>query len=186
MVRRRLTVAPDAHVAGGDAPHPPVGVVEHLGGGEAGIDLGPRRFRLGAQPAGQVGQADHVIAMIVHLRRRRQAERTLLRQEQKMILGGRRVERRALFLPIWDEFVQGTRIDNRSRQDMGADFGTLLDDADANIAPLFRRNPPQPNGRGEPGHAGANDDHVVLHRFPFSHDSGVPICVDPSLRWPGL
>ena len=64
-----LAVLADAHVAGGDALHRAVLVIEHLGGGEARIDLDAQRLGLLAEPATDVAQADDVVAVIVHQRR---------------------------------------------------------------------------------------------------------------------
>ena len=65
-----LAVAADAHVAGGDADDAAI-LLQQFGGGEAGIDFHPQRFRLRAQPAHHIAQRDDVIAAVMHLRRRR-------------------------------------------------------------------------------------------------------------------
>ena len=49
-----LAVAADSHIAGSHALDPAVPVVEHLGGGEARVDLHPHRFRLLGEPAAEV------------------------------------------------------------------------------------------------------------------------------------
>jgi hypothetical protein len=60
-----LAVAADAHVAGGDAAHGALVVVEHFGAGEAGIDLDAERFGLRAEPAAELAQADDVVAVVL-------------------------------------------------------------------------------------------------------------------------
>ena len=75
---RRLAVLADAHVAGGDADDLAVRVVEHLGGGEARIDLDAERLRLGGEPAADVAERDDEVAVVGHQRRHqevRQRER---------------------------------------------------------------------------------------------------------------
>mmetsp|Transcript_46268 Transcript_46268/g.144739 ORF Transcript_46268/g.144739 Transcript_46268/m.144739 type:complete len:512 (-) Transcript_46268:298-1833(-) len=58
----------DAHVARGHAHHAGAGrVVEHLGGGEAGVDLHPELLGLAPQPAHELRQADDVVAVVVEL-----------------------------------------------------------------------------------------------------------------------
>jgi hypothetical protein len=58
-----LAPAVDAHVAGGDALHPP-GVEQHLVRGESGKDLDAERLGLRAEPAAEVAQADDVVAVV--------------------------------------------------------------------------------------------------------------------------
>ena len=59
----------DAHVAGGDAAHRALLVVEHFGRGEARIDLDPERLGLARQPAADIAERADVAVMIVHQRR---------------------------------------------------------------------------------------------------------------------
>ena len=73
MTGLRLAVAADAHIAGGDALDAAVFVIEHFGGGESGKNFDPRLFRLAAEPAAEIAEADDVVARVVHLRRCRQA-----------------------------------------------------------------------------------------------------------------
>ena len=60
-----------------------------------GIDLDPELLGLLRQPAAQIAEADDVVAVVVHLRRRRQPERPVSRQIQEAVFGRRGVERRA-------------------------------------------------------------------------------------------
>ena len=69
-----FAVLADAHVAGGDADDAPV-LLQQFGGGEAGIDLDAQRLGLLPQPAADIAERNDVVAVVVHLRRRRQAER---------------------------------------------------------------------------------------------------------------
>ena len=65
----RLAVLADAHVAGRDADHRALVVVEHLGRREARIHLDAQFGRLLAEPAADVAEAGDVVAVIVHQRR---------------------------------------------------------------------------------------------------------------------
>ncbi len=148
----RPPVPADAHIAGGDATHPPGLVVQYLGGGEAGIDLDPQFLGLARQPAAQIAEADDVIAVIVHLRRSRQPQRAGFGQVKKTVFGRRRVEGRPAVPPIRDELVQRTRLEYRAGQDMRADLGALLDDADGKLAAGSGGELLQTDRRGETLH----------------------------------
>ena len=165
IVLRRLTIAANSHVTGGHAHHPAGRIVQHLGGGETWVDLYSELFGLLRQPAADVAEADDVVALVVHLRRRRQPERLLLGEEQEVVFGRRNVERRALVPPVGNQFVERARLDDRARQDMRADLGPLLDNADADLSLLPRGQLLQPDCRAQPGWPATDDDNVELHRF---------------------
>src|SRR3546814_1535293 len=63
-------------------------------------------------------------------------------------------------------------------EDMGADLGALLENADGDLLAAFRRKLAQPDGRRQTGRTGTDDDHVVLHRFAF-HDPSPPLPARP-------
>ncbi len=50
---------------------------------------------------------------------------------------------------------------------MRADFGTFFDEADADVLFVLRRQLLDTDGRRQAGRAGADDDHVIFHRFAF-------------------
>ncbi len=157
----------DAHVAGGDAGDAAV-FVEHLGGGETGIDLDPQRLGLLAEPAADIAERGDVVALVVHGRRRRQADRAVAGEVHETVVGRRRGERGAALAPIRQQLIQRARLDDGAGQDVGADLCTFFDHADGGVGgELF-----QANGGGEAGWAGAHHHHVELHRFPgrgFGH-----------------
>ena len=134
-IARGLAVLADAHIAGRDTLHPSGLVIEHLGGGKARIDLHPQPLGLLRQPAAEIAQADDVIALVVHLGRGRQAQRVLLGQQQEIVVDRRRIEGRPLLLPVRDQLIEGDGLEDRAGEDMGADLGPLLDDADRGLAP---------------------------------------------------
>ena len=88
-----------------------------------------------------------------------------LGEDQKTVLGHGSVERRAFFLPVREEFGNRARIHDRAREDMGADFGAFLDQADRNLLAGFVGQLLDADRRGQPGRATANDEDVELHRF---------------------
>ena len=102
----RLAVAADAHVAGGDAFHTAGFVVQHLCGGEAGVDFDAQLLGLLREPTANVSETDDVVAVIVHLRRRRQPEGLFLGEEEKVIFRRRGVQRRVFLLPVGNQLIQ--------------------------------------------------------------------------------
>jgi hypothetical protein len=155
----------DAHVAGGDAPHRALVVIEHFGSRKARIDLDAERFRLRRQPAADVAERADVAVVVVHQRRHdevRQPERADLGEPVEAIvldLGRERAVR--ILTPVRDQLVQRDRIDHRTRQDVRADFGTLFDHDHAEIGIELL----EPDGRGKAGRAGADDHDVEFHGF---------------------
>ena len=171
-----LAVLADAHVAGGDAADAAILGVQHLGRGEAREDLDAQRLGLLRQPAAHVAQADDVVAVVVHLRRRRQADGSLRGQEQEPVLARRRVERGALLAPVGDQLVEGARLHHRAGEDMGADLRALLEHADRELAAMLDGELPQADRGGQPGGPGTDDHDVVVH--PIARHSIDPL-LDP-------
>ncbi len=146
MPRTKLSVgcavAADAHVAGGDADDGAVLVVEHLAGGKARIDLDAELGRLLAEPDAQRPEADDVVAVIAHQRRHEdggQPDRAGLGEEIEAVVLHRRLDRRALLLPVGNEAVEALGVDDGAGEDVRADGRALFDDDDRQLAPGFRR-----------------------------------------------
>ena len=142
-----LAVLAHALVAGGDAGDGALLVVEHLGGRELGVDVHPQLGCLLAQPAHQVAEADHIVAVVAHQRRHDEigdAQRAGGPQVVEAVLGHRRFDRRALGLPVGDELVQADGIDHGAREDVRADLGALLEHDDGQLA--ARRRPRAASG----------------------------------------
>ena len=164
----RLAVLAYAHVAGGDAQHGALVVVEHLGRGEARIDLHAQLGSLLAQPAREVAEAADVVAMIAHQRRHddvgdaQDASRT---EVVEAVLGDRRLERGALGLPIGKQRGQSDRIDDGARQDVRADLRALLEHDDRHLVAGRGRQLLQADGCGQAGRTRADNDDVELHCF---------------------
>ena len=163
----RLAVAADAHRAGGDTADAAVLGVEDFGGGETGIDLDLQCLRLLAEPAAQIAEADDVVAVVVHLRRGEEPDRPLFGQEQELVLGRRRQQRRPAVLPVGEQLGERPRLEHRAGKNMGADLRALLDDADIDFAAGVGGHLLEPDRRRQAGRAGADDDDIIFHRFPF-------------------
>ena len=111
----RLASLANPHIAGSNPAHPAVAVIQHLSRSKTGIDLDPQLLGLLREPTAQIAEADDVITVIVHLRRRRQPERARLRQQQKAVLARRRRQWCAALAPIRDQLVQRSRLEHRAR-----------------------------------------------------------------------
>ena len=160
-----LAVPGDAHVAGRDAAHRAVVVVEHFGRGKARIDFDAERLRLRRQPAADIAERADIAVMIVHQRRHRevrQPDRAGRRHPVEAVVLDLRLQRTiGVLAPVRNQLVERDRIDHRARQDMRADLGTLLhhDDVEIGIELL------QPDRRGQAGRPGADDHDVEFHGF---------------------
>ena len=102
--------------------------------------------------------------MVLEARRqqeRRRLEVPLVAEKEEAILRHRRVERCTLRFPIGNELGERARIHHRAREDVRADLGAFLEQADRNV----RRDLLRADRGGEAGGAGADDHDVVLHRF---------------------
>ena len=169
-IRLWLSVAPHPHVPGGHAAHRAVLGIEHFGCREAGEDHHLERFRLFGEPAAQAPEADDVVAPVVHLGRRRQADRAPRGEEQEAVIDGRRVERRAALLPVRKQFVEGARFDDGPGEDVGADLGALLDEAHRKLPIVLQAELAKPDCRAQTGGTAADDDDIELHRLSFHPD----------------
>ena len=172
VIRLVLAVLADAHVAGADAAHRAVLVVEHLGAGKARVDLHAQRLGLLAEPAAEIAQAHDVVAVVVHQPRHQEigeAEGAGLGQEQELVVAHLGLDRRALLLPVGQKLVQSDRIDHGARQDVGTDLRALLDQADRHFVIALGRKLLESDRRRQPGRAATNDQHVIFHRLARHH-----------------
>ena len=78
-----------------------------------------------------------------------------------MILRGRRAERRAARLPVWDQFVEGARLDDRAGQYMRADFRAFLEDANREPGIELAK----PDRRRKAGRTRSDHNDVKGHQF---------------------
>jgi hypothetical protein len=70
------------------------------------------------------------------------------------------------FLPVGNQFVQGARIHDRAGEDVGADFGAFLDQADVD----FGIDLLEADRGGKSGRAAADDDDIEFHGFALHAD----------------
>src|ERR1700751_760219 len=105
--------------------------------------------------------------MVAHLRRGRHRQRAARGPQQKKSLGRRSDKRRALFAPVGDQFIERTRFEHSTRQNVRADLGAFLDDADSELA--FGRSGEllQTDRCREAGGPGAYHDDIVFHPLAF-------------------
>ncbi|MGY3293754.1 hypothetical protein ACVWWP_006821 [Bradyrhizobium sp. LM3.6] len=85
----RLAVPADAHVAGGDALHRALLVIEHLGSGKARIDLDTERLGLAREPTADIAERADIAMMVVHQRRHheiRQLDRAAARHPVEAVV----------------------------------------------------------------------------------------------------
>src|SRR3546814_10207677 len=71
--------------------------------------------------------------------------------------------------PVGQQFIERLGVDHRARQDMRADFRALFEDADRKLASRVIRTLLEPDRRRQPRWTGADDHHVIRHRFTFAH-----------------
>ena len=127
-----------------------------------------KRLGLLGEPAAQVAEADDVVAVVAEAGRQEQVrhlEAALFGQEEKSVFAHRRIERRAALLPVGQQLVQRPRVEHGAGQDMRADLRALLQNADLDVAAAFRGKLLQADRGGQARRAGADDHHVVFHRF---------------------
>jgi hypothetical protein len=181
ILRGRLAVLTDADHARDDARDAPVLAPDHVGGGEAGVDLHPRLLRLHSEPAAQVPQRADETAMVVHVLGRREPAEVHLPvrpENDQLVLGHGRVERVVEFVELREQLSQGDRVHDRTRQDMGADFRALLQQRDRDLRARRLRQLLEPDRGAQPRGAAPDDDDVVLHRLALGverHGAGSPV-----------
>ena len=161
-----LAVPPDAKDPGDNAGDPSILAPDHLGSRHARIDLDPERLGLARQPAAEISERADVAAMIVHEAGHWPGgnRRVALRPErQEAVAGDGRIERRALFLPLGDEFVERPRIDDGARKDVGPDLRSFLDHGDRDFRLARGGELLQADGGGQTGGPGADHHHVIIH-----------------------
>jgi len=164
----RLAILADTEVARRDAFDGTVVVVEHFSRRKARENLDAERLGLLAQPARNVREADHIVAVVLEVvrqRPRRHALRTGFGQKQKAVFGHVHRQRRAFFLPVRDKFGDRARVHHRARQNMRPDLRALFQYAHAKLDAFVGRQLLQADRRGQASRAAADDHHVVFHRL---------------------
>ena len=166
-----LAVVVDAGIAGGDAFHRAVLVIEHFGGGEAGEHFDTEAFRLFGEPAAQVAQGNNVVALVVHgLGHERVGHLGAFLgagEVEDFVAADFGVQRGAEFFPVGEQLVKRARLEYRAGEDMGAYFRAFLHHHDAEFLTAFLGDLTQAACGCQTGRTGADDDDVDFHRFAF-------------------
>ena len=108
----------DTHVTNAHTDDGAVVVVQGFRRGEARIDFDTERFCLRCQPCAHRTQRDDEVAMVRQLRWRRHLETAGPGQPPHFILGRRHADRRRVFTPARQQFIQRSRFDHGAREDM--------------------------------------------------------------------
>ncbi len=87
-------------------------------------------------------------------------------EQVEAVLGDGGGDRRAALAPVGQQRVEADRVEDRAGEDVGADLGALFEHDDRAVGVELL----QPDRRRQPGRAGADDDHVVLHRFALDEN----------------
>ena len=170
----RLAVAADTQIAGGHPLDAAVLVVQHLGGGKAGIDLDAERLGLLAEPAAQVAEADDVVAGVVHLWRRGQAERAVSVRNRKRSSPAGVLSGAPCALQSGSSSLSARGSMHRAGQDVRTDLRAFLEHAHRQLRAAFGAQLLEADRGGETRGPGADDHDVVLHRLAFCHDGLLP------------
>ena len=137
--RLALAVRVHAHVLGGNAPHRTVVAVENLGRGKARKHVHAQLFRLGAEPTAEIAERKRIVARVLALARNRphgqQDAVGVVDEKVEAVVGDWVVERRTVRRRVGKQFVQRLRRQHRAGEDVCADLGALLHEADGKLAP---------------------------------------------------
>ncbi len=165
----------DAHVAGRDAAHRALVVVEDLGGREAGIDLDAQRLRLLGEPAAHVAEARDVHAVVVHEARQRPVRNPVRLRSASGSGSGPPSTGVSSGAPC---AFQSGRSSFNARGSMIAPermcaptSEPFLEQADGDFAARLRGELLQADRRRETRGTAADDHDVVFHGFAL-HDGG--------------
>src|SRR5690606_15467373 len=167
--RFRLAAARAAHIPGHDACDATLGVEQRLGRREAGQHADAETVRLLGEPAAQLAEADHVVPRAPK-RRRHERLRTphappRIKQPLDTVLADLDLDRRAALPEIGIELRERPSIEQSAGNDMRADLGALLDDADRQRRAVLGRELPETACGRKPGRTRADDHDVEAHRL---------------------
>src|SRR5215203_1089620 len=167
-VRELLAIAAAPFVAGADAEDAAVGD-EQLVARRLRQNRCARLLGLLAKPAPELRQRSDVVALVLHRRRRHQADGVIRSEEvHRLVLDD--AEERKLFEPLAfpEEPLEPARVDHRSGEEMRARLLPFLEHGDRDVAEpvgelgLLLEQLPEADGARKSGGAGAYDQHSDL------------------------
>ncbi|EAV43418.1 hypothetical protein SIAM614_06528 [Stappia aggregata IAM 12614] len=173
-----LAVPADTHVARRNPNHVAVVVIEDFGSSKARVDFNTEGFGLLGEPAADVAKRDDIVAVVVHEFRHehvRQAHGASRPQNEEMVVGDRRLDRRVFFAPFRKQLVESDRVDHGTGENMRADFRPFFQYDDAQLFALVIGDLFQPDRGCQARRPGADDNDIHIHalafakRFLFAH-----------------
>ena len=143
-VRLRLSELVDAFVAGADADDAAV-FDEDARGRELGEEIDAHLADDRTEPAHDLAERDHVVAVILERRRHGRTGEThrprLLGEIPELITGHRRLDRAAALEPVRHQLGDAARIHHRAGDPVRADLLPLLQDGDGDPLELLASRP---------------------------------------------
>ncbi len=159
-----------AHVAGDDTFNLAI-FNDGLRGGKARVNLYAQLLGLLGQPAAQVAKADNIVAVVVHVLGHKGIGNLgsffLVLEQENVVPGNRRIQGSAFFFPVREEFIQGSRLEYGTCEDMRPDFRTLFYYTDSQFFASFLRQLHDAAGCRQASRAAADDQNIKFHRFAF-------------------
>ena len=135
--------------------------------GHTGENFDAQFLGLFGHPTADIAHGDNVVAVVFHQRGHGEfgdAQLARLAQQIEVVFFHRHVDRRAFFFPIGDQRIQPAGVKHRTREDMRAHFGALLQHHDIAIGIQLL----EPDRSRQASRPGADDHNVIFHRFAFN------------------
>mmetsp|Transcript_439 Transcript_439/g.1501 ORF Transcript_439/g.1501 Transcript_439/m.1501 type:complete len:248 (-) Transcript_439:46-789(-) len=158
-----------AKIARGNTTNPPRLIVQELGGSESRIDLYSHLLCPGSEPTCELRQGDHVVALVVHRRRNRQAQGEVSEHVVKLVVNTRLNLHRTLRVlsPVRNQLVQTPRFHDVSGEHVCSDFRALLQHTNGDVPAALLRILLQPNRRAQSRRPCSHHNHIVAsHGLP--------------------
>jgi hypothetical protein len=122
-------------------------------------------------------ERDDEVAVIAHLRRRRQFEAAAARQIEEFVAACGHANRRRVLTPFGPESVERRRVHDRAGQRMGAETRALFEQANAEIGFQLL----EADGRREARRTPAHDRHLIFHYIALIFGHGfAPVLKSPA------
>ncbi|KAI6753280.1 hypothetical protein HG531_005449 [Fusarium graminearum] len=176
-----LAVTANTKIVGGNTLDRAICMVDNLGSSKARVDLNTDLFSTLAEPLDELVQADDVVSVVGHLRRRGDRNSRVLGKESHTIgAGGSGMFESVgvvLVEPVGEQFIDSGRLDDSSREDMSAKIASLFQDKHAEvlvssiIGELLKTN-----SSAETSRTASYNADINLVRLAFD-GGGVEICV---------